>query len=93
MNAPKFHESATAQVRGHADYIDDLPRPEGLLHAAPILSPVANGRLLNLDAGEALQTPGIVGVVGADDIPGDRLLATFVHDEPIFAGTELAHVG
>jgi len=93
MNAPQFHESATAQVQGRADYIDDLPRPEGLLHAAPILSPVANGLLLSMDAQDALAMPGIVGVVTADDIPGDRLLATFVHDEPIFGGPELAHVG
>ena len=93
MNAPTFHESAAAQVQGRADYIDDLPRPEGLLHAAPILSDVANGRLLNMDAEDALALPGIVGVVTANDIPGDRLLATFVHDEPIFGGPELAHVG
>ena len=93
MSTPKFHESATAQVQGRADYIDDLPRPEGLLHAAPILSPVANGRLLSMDTEDALALAGIVGVVTADDIPGDRLLATFVHDEPIFGGPELAHVG
>ncbi len=93
MKSPTFHESAAAQVQGRAHYIDDLPRPEGLLHAAPILSPVANGRLLSMDAEDALAQAGIVGVVTADDIPGDRLLATFVHDEPIFGGPELAHVG
>jgi xanthine dehydrogenase large subunit len=87
------HESAMTQVQGHADYIDDLPRLEGMLHAAPILSPVANGRLLSLDAQDALGTPGITGIVTTQDIPGDRLLATFVHDEPIFGGPELAHVG
>ena len=93
MSSPAFHDSAVAQVQGHADYIDDLPRLDRLLHAAPILSPVANGRLLALDAERALAQAGIVGLVGAPDIPGDARLATFVHDEAIFAGPSLEHVG
>ena len=63
MSTPKFHESAVAQVQGRADYIDDLPRLQNLLHAAPILSPVANGRLLDMDTRDALQAPGVVGIV------------------------------
>ncbi|MBM3386211.1 MAG: xanthine dehydrogenase molybdopterin binding subunit [Betaproteobacteria bacterium] len=93
LSTPRFHDSATAQVQGRADFIDDLPRLQGLLHAAPILSPVANGRLLALDARDALAQPGIVGIVRAPDIPGSPLLATHVHDEPIFADPILAHVG
>jgi xanthine dehydrogenase large subunit len=42
----KFHESARAQVAGAATYIDDLPELRGTLHAAPVCSPVAHGRLL-----------------------------------------------
>ena len=93
LSTSKHHESASAQVQGRADYIDDLPRIEALLHAAPILSPVANGRLLDLNAEDALKSPGIVGIVTMQDIPGDQLLATFVHDEPIFGGPALAHAG
>ncbi len=93
MNAPRFHDSAVAQVQGGADYIDDLPRLEGLLHAAPILSPVANGRLLALDAQRALAQADILGLVTGQDIAGDPILATFAHDEPVFAGPALQHVG
>ena len=46
---PRFHESATAQVQGKANYIDDLPLIEGTLHAAPLMSPVANAQLMALD--------------------------------------------
>jgi len=92
-STPTFHDSAVAQVQGRADYIDDLPRLDNLLHAAPILSPVANGRLLALDASKALAQAGIVGLVDGHDIAGDPRLATFVHDEAIFAGPTLAHVG
>jgi len=88
-----FHESATAQVQGRASYIDDLPLVEGTLHAAPLMSPLANAQLIAMDLEAVLAAPGVVGTVTAQDIPGDPLLATFVHDETIFAGPQLMHVG
>ncbi len=90
---PRFHESATAQVQGQATYIDDLPLVEGTLHAAPLMSPVAHARVTHLDLSATLAAPGVVGVVTAQDIPGDPLLATYVHDELIFASEHLMHVG
>jgi xanthine dehydrogenase large subunit len=87
------HESARAQVAGSATYIDDIPELKGTLHAAPILSTVAHGRLLGIDTSAALAMPGVRGVVLAADIPGDPVLATFVHDEPVFARDTVEHVG
>jgi len=87
------HESAVAQVQGLAPYVDDLPELQGTLHAAPILSTVAHGRLLGVDLGAALALPGVRAVVLADDIPGDPVLAAFGHDEPIFARDTVQHVG
>jgi xanthine dehydrogenase large subunit len=89
----RFHESATAHVQGRATYIDDLPLVEGTLHAAPLMSPVANARLLDIDLNGTLAAPGVTGVVTVLDIPGDPLLATFVHDESIFPGSQIMHVG
>jgi xanthine dehydrogenase large subunit len=88
-----FHESARAQVAGAANYIDDIPEVKGTLFAAPILSTVAHGKLLGIDAAAALAMPGVRGVVLAADVPGDPLLATFVHDEPVFALGKVEHVG
>jgi xanthine dehydrogenase large subunit len=85
VGSSRIHESAGAQVAGSATYIDDMPEVKGTLHAAPILSSVARGRLRGIDSAQALQMPGVRGVVLAQDIPGDPILATFVHDEPIFA--------
>ena len=93
LSQPRFHESASAQVQGRAQYIDDLPLVEGTLHAAPLMSPLANAQLHSLDLHATLNAPGVVGVVTPEDIPGDPLLATFVHDEPVFAATHLMHVG
>jgi xanthine dehydrogenase large subunit len=87
------HESARAQVAGTATYVDDIPEVRGTLHAAPILSTVAHGRLRGIDRQAALALPGVRAVLLADDIPGDPVLATFVHDEPIFARDTVQHVG
>ncbi len=89
----RAHESARAHVAGAATYIDDIPEVKGTLHAAPILSTVAHGRLLGLDTAAALAMPGVVGVVLSGDIPGDPMLATFVHDEPVFAIDSVQHIG
>ena len=87
------HESAAAQVSGAAPYVDDLPEVRGTLHAAPILSPIAHGRLNGVDARAALALPGVRGVVLTNDIPGDPILGAFAHDEPVFAQDTVQHVG
>ena len=87
------HESARAHVTGSATYIDDIPEIRGTLHAAPILSNVAHGKLKDVNVRAALSMPRVRGVVLARDIPGDPKLATFVHDEPVFAAGEVNHIG
>ncbi|MDO8386908.1 MAG: molybdopterin-dependent oxidoreductase, partial [Polaromonas sp.] len=71
----------------------DIPEVRGTLHAAPILSTVAHGRLRGVDARAALAMPGVRDVILAGDVPGDPLLATFVHDEPVFAKHTVEHIG
>ena len=93
MGQSHIHESARAQVAGAAHYIDDLPEVKGTLYAAPILSTVAHGTLNGVDASAALALPGVRGVVLAADVPGDKLLAAFAHDEPVFAYETVQHIG
>ncbi|MFZ3139688.1 xanthine dehydrogenase molybdopterin binding subunit [Polaromonas sp.] len=89
----RFHESARAQVQGAASYVDDIPEVKGTLYAAPILSTVAHGRLLDVDSKAALAMPGVRDVILARDIPGDPVLGNFSHDEPVFALDRVEHVG
>ena len=89
----KAHESAVAQVCGLATYIDDLPEVKGTLHAAPIMSTQAHGKLLGVDASAALLMPGVRTCVLANDVPGHAMLASFIGDEPIFATDTVQHVG
>ena len=87
------HESAVAQVAGGATYIDDIPEVRGTLQAAPILSNVAHGRLMGVDASAALAMPGVRDVILYRDIPGDPMLAAFAGDEPVFAIDTVQHIG
>ena len=87
------HESARAQVAGAATYVDDIAEVRGTLHAAPILSNVAHGKLRGVDASAALALPGVVDVVLHQDVTGDKMLAAFAHDEPVFAFDTVQHIG
>ena len=93
MSSSARHESAHLHVQGLATYIDDLPLTEGTLHAAPILSSAANGRILSLDLSAVMSAEGVRAVVTAEDIPGDKLLSSFTHDEPVFASQRVEHIG
>ena len=87
------HDSAITQICGSATYVDDIPEVRGTLHAAPILSQVAHGKLLGVDTRVALSMPGVVNVVLASDVVGSPMLAAFAGDEPIFAVDTVQHVG
>ena len=87
------HESAVAQVAGAATYVDDIPEVKGTLYAAPVMSNVAHGKLLGVDCTAALAMPGVRDVILARDVPGDRMLAAFAGDEPIFAIDTVQHIG
>jgi xanthine dehydrogenase large subunit len=87
------HESARAQVVGTATYIDDIPEVRGTLHAAPVCSPIAHGTLRGIDTAAALAMPGVRAVIDASHVPGDKTLAAFAHDEPVFAQDTVQFVG
>jgi len=93
MSQAIHHESALAQIEGSARYVDDLPELSGTLHAAPVLSPVAHGRVRHIPKPLSAATDGVVGWVGSDDVVGENLLASFSHDEVIFADQVVQHVG
>ena len=56
-------------VLGQGRYLADLVVP-GMRHAAVLRSPVAHGRILALDASEALALPGVDAVLTGSDLVG-----------------------
>ena len=49
-----------SHVRGESIYLDDIPLIEGTLYACVYDSPVAHGKLINLDTTEAENSAGVV---------------------------------
>ena len=86
------HESAVLHVTGLALYTDDLVgRTPECLHAWPVQSPHAHARVTSLDTRAALETPGVVRVLTADDVPGVNDSGAG-HDQPLFP-SEVMFVG
>ncbi|MCK0150141.1 xanthine dehydrogenase molybdopterin binding subunit [Marivita sp. S6314] len=81
----RIHDSASKHVTGAADYTDDIAMPEGALHAYLGVSDVAHAKLRGIDYTNVLATPGVVGVLTADDVPGvNDISPTGLNDEPVF---------
>lgn len=87
------HESAHLHVTGEALYCDDIPLPEGALHAAIGVSEKAHARLLRVDLAAVRAAPGVVAVLTASDIPGENNHGPVVHDDPIFATDIVEYAG
>src|SRR5690606_18068841 len=87
------HESARLHVTGAAQYTDDLPEQQGTLHAALGLSQRAHAKIVSMDLSKVRAAPGVVEVVGINDIPGEKYLGAFLHDEPVFADGQVQYLG
>jgi len=72
-------------VRGESMYLDDIPLQRGTLFAAVYDSPIAHGKIISLDINEASQSPGVIKVIAAKDIPGENQIGGIVPDEELLA--------
>ena len=85
VGSPVSHESARAHVTGGAKYVDDLwPQRAGTAHLWPVTVPFAHARVRGLDATAALEAPGVLGVLTAEDVPGENDIGPARRDEPLF---------
>lgn len=90
VGRPTPHESAALHATGHAVYTDDLAaRASGVLTAWPVQSTQAHA-LVTVDVAPALEVPGVVRVLTADDVPGVND-AGVKHDEPLFPAEAMFH--
>ncbi len=86
LHAGTRHDSAHKHVTGKADYIDDMPEPAGLLHAAMGMTNRAHAKILSMDFSAVEGFPGVVAVLTAKDIPGaNDISPAHLHDEPVLA--------
>ena len=87
------HIDAAFHTRGESQYVDDMPQPAELLHAAVFGSPVAHGKIVSLDIKAALAHDGVAGVFLAKDIPGENQIGALIPDEALLAEGEVHYIG
>ncbi|MGH6898973.1 MAG: molybdopterin cofactor-binding domain-containing protein, partial [Geminicoccaceae bacterium] len=87
------HDSAAKHVSGEALYVDDLPEPAGILHAAVGLSAKAHAEILRMDLERVRSAPGVVAVVAAEDVPGSNDIGPVFPGDPLFAEGVVAYAG
>ncbi|MFT4040526.1 MAG: xanthine dehydrogenase family protein molybdopterin-binding subunit, partial [Thermomicrobiales bacterium] len=88
-------QDAPQRLTGQERFTGDLRVP-GMLIARPVTSPYAHARVRSIDAAAALEIPGVVQVLSANDLPGnvgkDGAKSPIAADEVVFAGQFVALV-
>ena len=93
LHQPALHESGLKHTTGEARYVDDLPAPPRMLVGQVVVSPHARAKILRRDGAKARAVPGVHAVYFAEDVPGLNDVGPVVHDEPLFATSEVQFLG
>lgn len=74
------------KVTGKAKYAEDF-RADGMVYARVYTSPMAHGRVTNIDTSALDGMPGVVGVMTADDVPAvEAPNAALLTNLPVYVG-------
>ncbi len=68
IGAPALRKEDAELITGQGRFVDDIRLP-GMLYMAFVRSPFAHASIEKVDTARALQTPGVVAVFTADDLP------------------------
>lgn len=90
---PIEHDSARQHVTGTAAYIDDLPALAGELKLDFVGAPVAFGSVIGIDATEAKEVDGVVGVYTHHDLVGENCWGPIIKDEPFLVDKQISYLG
>ncbi len=85
-------QDAWDKVTGHSAFTADL-QVDGMLYAAALRSAYPHARLVSVDVGRARSLPGVVAVLTAADVPGDRNHGLVQKDWPVLAYDKVRYVG
>jgi xanthine dehydrogenase D subunit len=80
------------KVRGEFAFSGDL-WADGMVWGATLRSPHASARIRSIDTGPALDVPGVLAVVTAEDLPGSRYYGLEHRDQPVFAWEVVRYAG
>ena len=88
----KARVDAADKVTGRALYADDLVA-ENMLFACPLHAAHAHARIRALDLSAARAVPGVVAVLTAADVRGEKRVGTIVADQEVIAGERVRYQG
>ncbi|WP_320043867.1 molybdopterin cofactor-binding domain-containing protein [uncultured Desulfobacter sp.] len=88
-----INPDTTYHVMGLTRYVDDRDFPARGLHCVVYFSPIAKGKIRDLDTSDARKVPGVVFILTAKDIPGKNQIGGVIQDEVLLAEDEVAFVG
>jgi CO/xanthine dehydrogenase Mo-binding subunit/aerobic-type carbon monoxide dehydrogenase small subunit (CoxS/CutS family) len=83
---------AVAKVSGAARFGADVSLP-GQLWGAVVRSARSHARLVGVDAGEALELPGVAAVVTGAELPPDLYYGVDLYDQQVLARDKVRYVG
>lgn len=93
VGTPIALESAIGHVTGTADFLADIPPRSDELCVGLVVSPLASGRIIEVDVATARTLPGVAVVLTSDDLPAARRFGPLQADEPVLAEGEVLYVG
>lgn len=83
---------ALGKVTGDAEYTGDIPFDD-LAHGHLVRSTVAHGRIESIDADDALALEGVIDIIFADQIPGEKKIGSIVPDQPLLNDKKVRYLG
>ncbi len=85
---------ARAKAVGTGEYVEDMTMP-GMLYGSALRTPTPRAFIKSIDTSEAKKLPGVVAVLTADDVPGERYQGHLKHDWPVMIapGEESRYIG
>jgi len=90
-NIPKIGVRDLA--RGCKPFSDDIRLPHDALVLKILRSRRSHARLLGLEVAQALQIPGVIGVLTGKDVPGRNLHGLINKDQPLLAEDKVRFAG
>jgi xanthine dehydrogenase large subunit len=87
------HDSAIGHVTGSAPYIEDLPRRSDELFVGFVGSPIACGKIVDLQTESAEQAAGVIAVLTHVNVGPHNIFGPLIADEAFLAEGEVSYVG
>ncbi|MCU0662304.1 MAG: xanthine dehydrogenase family protein molybdopterin-binding subunit [Myxococcota bacterium] len=88
LNEPAFRNDAVAKVTGRAKYTADL-KVQGMVHATVVHADFVSARIQGIETAAASKSKGVLRVVTAADVPGERCFGQIEKDLPVLAELEI----